>query len=113
MAGCTDRKNKRSFHGRPARRGCPPERLGARRSTVQRGFGWGWTGATGWDRGGPLGVLGRLAGGQFQSWVANSNGISNAPGVRYTSTVHTSPTRPRTTLWALGENYKKTSQAKV
>ena len=27
-----------------------PERPGARRSTVLRGVGWGWTGAAGWGR---------------------------------------------------------------
>jgi hypothetical protein len=44
----------------PARRGRPPERPGARRSTVQRGFGWCWTGTAGWGRIGPLGWAGRL-----------------------------------------------------
>jgi hypothetical protein len=41
----------------PARRGRPPERPGARRGTVQRGFGWCWTGTAGWGRIGPLGLL--------------------------------------------------------
>jgi hypothetical protein len=65
------------------------ERRGARRSTVQHGFGWCWTGAAGWGRGGPLGLL--------EGWGA----ISNAKGVRYTATARTSPTRPRTTLCPL------------
>lgn len=52
---------QRSLPATMRARGGPPERPGARRSTVQRGFGWAWTGATGWDRVGPLGVLGRLA----------------------------------------------------
>jgi hypothetical protein len=41
----------------PARCSHPPERPGARRSTVPHGFGGCWTGAAGWGRGGPLGVL--------------------------------------------------------
>ena len=36
-----------------------------------------------------------------------ANGIANAArGVRYTATARTSPTRPRTTLWVLGDPVK-------
>jgi hypothetical protein len=90
------RKSKRPFSPRPPgptpppavtlclrRLPCPPQRPGARRSAVQHGFGWCWTGAAGWGRVGPLGLL--------EGWGGHCNGISNAQGVRYTATARTAP----------------------